>query len=183
LRKGVFGLALAGFLLYSPANYYSSPVLKLPVIKKEEATTAYVPQKPATIDNLEAEIEALDIMCPEVVLAQVKLESGNLTSRVFKRSNNMFGMRLPNKRQTTAIGIYIPALDTVIMGTRTELRKYAQYSSYAAYATWQDAVKDYKLWQENVFRVNEKYMAFLQKYYAEDSLYVQRVQHLARKKQ
>lgn len=180
LKKYLFGLTFICFLLYSPVNYSRSTNSVSPVSIPEPAKEAVViAAKPLTIENVKEEIEALGMVCPEVVLAQAKLESGNLTSRVLKRSNNMFGMRYPGKRQTTASGIYIPQLDTVVKGTRAELRKYSHYSSYAAYDTWQDAVKDYKLWQENVFRVNDKYLDFLQKYYAEDTLYLKRVKHIA----
>lgn len=180
LKKCLFGLTFICFLLYSPVNYSRSTTPLAPVnVQKPAEVVVAVPAKPLTIENVKEEIESLGMVCPEVVLAQAKLESGNLTSRVLRRANNMFGMRYPGKRQTTASGIYIPQLDTVVKGTRAELRKYSHYSSYAAYDTWQDAIKDYKLWQENVFRINDKYLDFLQKYYAEDTLYLKRVKHIA----
>lgn len=172
-----------GCLFYSPRNYCSSPPQSYFKIKPGEKEQIPEPI-PLTMENLEKEIDRLGMVCPEVVLAQVKLESGHLKSKVLKRSNNMFGMRYPNRRPTTAIGIYIPALDSIVkINKREELKKFSGYSSYAVYQTWQDALKDYKLWQEHAFRVNERYMKFLDKYYAEDTLYVQRVQQLARKKQ
>lgn len=174
-----FLLVFAVCMLYSPRNYCSSPL----VFKtKKKTETVIVPEKPLTMENMEEEIKALGMVCPEVVLAQVKLESGHLTSALLKKTNNMFGMRYPNRRKTTAIGIYIPSLDSLVIGPREEMKKYAQYSSYAVYARWQDAVADYKLWQENAFRVNEKYIDFLQRNYAEDSTYVERVKILARKR-
>jgi hypothetical protein len=170
-------------LLYSPRNYCSSTALPM-LHFNETPPPSEEQQLTLTLENVKNEIERLGMVCPEVVLAQVKLESGHLTSKLLKRSNNMFGMRFPNRRPTTAIGIYIPALDSVVkISKREELKKYAGYSSYAVYNTWQDAVMDYKLWQEHAFRVNEKYMEFLGKYYAEDTAYVERVKYLARKKQ
>ena len=174
-----FLLVFAACMLYSPRNYCSSPLV-FKTKKKVEAVI--VPEKPLTMENMEEEIKALGMVCPEVVLAQVKLESGHLTSKLLKKTNNMFGMRYPNRRKTTAIGIYIPALDSLVIGPREGMKKYAQYSSYAVYARWQDAVADYKLWQENAFRVNERYIDFLQRNYAEDSTYVERVKILARKR-
>jgi uncharacterized FlgJ-related protein len=176
-----FLLVFAACMLYSPRNYCSSsPPVRVPVKTAVAAPAVY--HKPLTIKNMEEEIYALDMVCPEVVLAQVKLESGNLTSRILRRSNNMFGMRYPMRRQTKAIGIYIPALDSLVKGPKEVVKKFAQYSSYAAYEKWEDAVADYKLWQEYTFKVNERYIDFLQKNYAEDSLYVQRVKILARKR-
>lgn len=175
-----FVLVFAACMFSPPRNYCSSSMFALPGIEKSAAEST--PEVSLTMENLEAEIYALDMICPEVVLAQVKLESGHLTSHLLRRSNNMFGMRYPMKRKTTAIGIYIPSLDSVVTGTRDEIKKYAQYSSYAVYARWQDAVADYKLWQDHAFRVNERYIDFIQKNYAEDSAYVQRIKILARKK-
>jgi hypothetical protein len=179
LRYLSFILVFACCILYSPRNYCSGTIFSLPMTQPRSSAT---PNEPLTMENLEKEIYSLDMVCPEVVLAQVKLESGHLTSNILKRSNNMFGMRYPMKRKTTAIGIYIPSLDSVVIAPREVIKKYAQYSSYAVYAKWQDAIADYKLWQENTFKVNERYIDFLQKNYAEDSLYVQRVKILARKK-
>lgn len=170
-------------LFYSPRNYCSSPPRSLFKVNQQNEQAAE-PNLPLTMENLEKEIDRLGMVCPEVVLAQVKLESGHLKSKLLKRSNNMFGMRYPNRRPTTAIGIYLPALDSIVkINKREELKKFAGYSYYAVYETWQDALRDYKLWQEYAFRVNERYMQFLDKYYAEDTLYIQRVQQLARKKQ
>ena len=39
----------------------------------------------------------------DVVLAQAILESGTFTSNIFKTKNNMFGMKVPGRRQTTAL--------------------------------------------------------------------------------
>ena len=169
-------------VLYSPRNYCSSASLPPFQAKEKQQKTEVVMQVPLTLENVKKEIERLGMVCPDVVLAQVKLESGHLTSSLLKRSNNMFGMRFPMRRPTTAIGLYIPALDSVVViNKREEAKKFAEYSSYAVYSTWQDAIADYKLWQEHAFRVNEKYIQFLGKYYAEDTMYMQRVQYLARR--
>ena len=39
---------------------------------------------------------------PYIVLAQAKLESGDFKSKIFKQNNNMFGMKKPRRRTTTA---------------------------------------------------------------------------------
>ena len=48
-------------------------------------------------------------------------------------------------------------------------------NNYAVYDHWQDAVKDYKIWQEHHFSLNERYLLFLGNVYAEDSEYVQKI--------
>lgn len=71
------------------------------------------------------------IKFPEVAFAQAILESGHFRSKIAKQNNNLFGMRMPNKRQTTAIGT-----------------KYG----YAKYKSWQASVEDYKNWQDMIFK-------------------------------
>ena len=87
-------------------------------------------------------------------------------------------MRYPAKRKTIACGIYLPAKDTIIMGTQAELRKFSAQNNYAVYATWQDAVADYKIWQESNFKMTDRYLEFLGKVYAEDSLYVSKIRKM-----
>lgn len=129
----------------------------------------------ADLVSVTAEIKKSDVFCPDVVLAQVKLESGNFTSSLFKRTNNMIGMRYPFKRSTTAAGIYIPSKDTVIYGTQKELKKYAKTMNYAVYKGWKDCIADYKLWQESNFNPNRHYISFLGNIYAQDSLYMDKL--------
>lgn len=72
-----------------------------------------------------------DIKFPEIAFAQAILESGHFKSKIAKHNNNLFGMRMPKQRETTAIGT-----------------KYG----YAKYKSWQTSVRDYKLWQDNLFK-------------------------------
>jgi len=55
-------------------------------------------------------------------------ESGNFKSKVFRENNNAFGMRLPRRRTTTAVG---------------------RNRGYAIYDNWYDSVYDYWLWYDN----------------------------------
>ncbi len=137
--------------------------------------------EPAKLDpqNLKNEIEQQDILCGDVVYAQMMLESGNLKSFLLKKTNNMLGMRFPFQRETKAVGIYLPAQDTIILGTQDELRRYGKLNNYAVYDSWQDAVEDYKLWQSYSFKMNEHYMEFLGKVYAEDDNYISKLRKVA----
>ena len=40
----------------------------------------------------------------KILTSQAAHETGNFTSAIFLNNNNLFGMKLPNSRQTTAIG-------------------------------------------------------------------------------
>lgn len=81
-----------------------------------------------TPEKLAKEVINQNIIHPDVVLAQAMLESGHFKSNLFKKNNNVFGMKFPRQRQTTSKG-----------------EKYGQ----AYYSNWIDSVKDYKLWQQS----------------------------------
>lgn len=71
------------------------------------------------------------VLYPEIVYRQAVLESGGFKSDLFILHNNPFGMKFPITRPSTV--------------------KYAasigRIKNYAGYASWIDAVKDLKLWQ------------------------------------
>jgi uncharacterized FlgJ-related protein len=90
----------------------------------------------------------------DVMVAQSKIETGHYTSIVFKANKNLFGMKLPVIRKTTAIG---------------------EKHNHADYISWQQSVLDYKLWQDRVIsklNTKSKYLAYLDKHYAESKQYV-----------
>ena len=150
-----------------------------------EKTGNYIPptllpikQGIITIQQVEAELKEQKIMCDREVLAQIKIESGFLSSVIFKRTNNMLGMRYPFNRNTKASGIYIPVLDTVIYGSKVQIKKFRKTAGYAVYNTWQDGLADYKLWQEEYFKLSERYLEFIGNNYAEDPVYVQKIRNM-----
>jgi len=101
------------------------------------------------------EILENNIQYPDIALAQAILESGYMTSQIFIENNNLFGMRFPERRETTAI---------------------RENKGYSVYGCWTDSVKDYKLFQDFLFRNKEKtrdeYFDYLSRIYAEDGSYV-----------
>lgn len=111
--------------------------------------------KDAKLLFLYLEIIENGIRHPDIVLAQAILESGYLTSQVFIENNNLFGMRFPERRPTVAL---------------------SKNRGYSVYNCWIDSVKDYKLFQEFLFRKKEKtrdeYFDYLNRVYAEDPNYV-----------
>ena len=137
---------------------------------------------PLTIENVEAELIRLEVFCADEVLAQIKIESAHLKSFLLKRTNNMLGMRYPFKRPTAACGIYLPAQDTIIYGNQAELKKYAGSNCYAVFETWQDAIADYKLWQDFNFKLTDRYIEFLGKIYAEDTSYTKKIRFMTENK-
>jgi uncharacterized FlgJ-related protein len=111
--------------------------------------------KDAKLLFLYFEIIENDIKHPDIVLAQAILESGYLSSQIFIENNNLFGMRFPERRPTVAIG---------------------ENKGYSVYNCWMGSVKDYKLFQEFLFKRKEKtrdeYFDYLDRIYAEDPNYV-----------
>ena len=97
---------------------------------------------PFSKENLEKEINKQGIKYPDIVMAQAKIESGHFTSAIFKENNNLFGMKLPAQRKTTAIG---------------------KNRGHAKYETWQDSVEDYKIWQDTLGWSSLPKEAYIQK--------------------
>jgi flagellum-specific peptidoglycan hydrolase FlgJ len=98
-----------------------------------------------------------DIQYPDIVLAQIRLETGNLSSYLCKENKNLFGMKQPRKRETTSIG---------------EHKGFAVYDSYAS------CIKDYALWQNSRYQGGD-YYSFIQDIgYAEDPEYITKLQYI-----
>jgi hypothetical protein len=103
------------------------------------------------------------IQYPDIVLTQARLETGYYTSDIFQNGNNLFGMKYPKYRTTTAIGTY---------------------KGHAQYSNWIESVIDYRKFQDWYMSLgyrmngNEKneYLVFLQWIkYAEDPLYIPKI--------
>lgn len=108
-------------------------------------------------DSVYEYIKSLNIKHPEVVFKQAKIESGNFKSTVFRENNNMFGMRVPNKRSNTVIG---------------------ENRGYSIYNSWQESIIDYALYQTYTAKgmSKEQYIRHLNANYAEDPNYDKKVQ-------
>lgn len=104
-----------------------------------------------------------NIKYPHIVLAQAKLESGSFTSKIFKQNHNMFGMRMPKQRPTTAIG---------------------EEDGFAVYRDWVDCLYDYSLYQAYTIQAVDdeaEYFARLEDKYCTDTGYVNSVKALIKK--
>lgn len=116
---------------------------------------------PVTDETALCFMQQIGIEHPHIVLAQMKLESGNYTSKLALENNNYFGMKQPRKRATTSIG---------------------EKNGYASYKSWVHSVLDYALWQKEYARslTEVEYLDSLTTY-AEDSSYKSKVQQIANK--
>ena len=92
-------------------------------------TIVTAPIKP-TRENIYKYIVACGIKHPDIVYRQALLESG-FCSNIYRRANNLFGMRVARSRPTTAKG---------------------EYSGFARYDNWMESVQDYALYQAAYMR-------------------------------
>lgn len=97
----------------------------------------------------------LKIAHPDIVMAQAIIESGNFKSNIFKENNNLFGMKMPEYRKTTAIGIN---------------------RGHAVYRNWRESVIDYALWQGKRarYQTTSQYLRRLRSY-ATDPNYITKI--------
>jgi len=114
-------------------------------------------QEGITKESLYEQIMKYGIKFPDVVFAQAVLESGQFTSKLFKSANNLFGMKIPTIRESSANG-------------KTK-------SGYSSYEDWSFSVYDYSLWQNFMLKnkgdlTKKEYLALLGKVYASDKRYV-----------
>lgn len=86
------------------------------------------------LGNLQREIKKQDILYPEIVLQQAKLETGNFSSYLFLECNNLFGMRVPQHRECAP-------------GLIGETYYHAEYDS------WRQSVLDYAIWQKYMIKI------------------------------
>lgn len=129
-------------IYYANKILYISKEIKLSIQEKDKFTE----------ENLKDYLFELNIKFPDLVFNQAKLETGNFTSKIFKENNNLFGMRKSTSRPTTSIEVE---------------------NGYAYYNSWRESVQDYAFYQAKFLSDlnREEYLNYLQKNYAEDSLY------------
>jgi hypothetical protein len=149
----LLSIGVVGYVMVSKVNQikYLTQETKMLIIKENNGFSE---------DKLINEIKNKKIKFPHIVLAQAKIESSHYKSQVFKNNNNLFGMRYPNNRQTTAIG---------------------EELNHAKYDTWINSVIDYAFWQISECKgvgTDEDYLKCLS-YYAENPNYVSMVKNMS----
>ena len=112
--------------------------------------------------------EKLGLVAPRIVLAQTYLETGNLTSDIYRKNKNRFGMKY-NRRGYAK-------------GSR---------SGHAYYDSEVETFMDYMAWQkqmlgDRVIKSEEEYLYFLDhlpgnRRYAEDPQYTNKLRKIAAK--
>jgi hypothetical protein len=128
------------------------------------ATDINEPYLPTFQDSVAFYIHTLEFEHPHIVLAQAKLETGDFRSRIFKENNNLFGMKMPRRRATTAIG---------------------SKHSHAKYPGWEHSVIDLRLYYGIYMegKSEKEVYAFLRRYYAEDPNYINKLKTIIEREQ
>ena len=129
------------------------------------ATTMFASARTPNQREVYEELVRLDVKFPDIALAQAILESGNFISKVAKQNNNLFGMRMPKVRETTAVG---------------------QRYGYARYYSWKESVKDYKLWQEVLLKkypnmTRSQYKSYINRIYSTGKNYIAKINLIIQK--
>jgi len=123
---------------------------------------AYIEQQEFEYDLMLEYMELLTINNRYIVVSQAILETNTFSSSIFSENNNLFGMKEPSVRQTTAIGTN---------------------RGHAEYVHWTYSIKDYKLWYDYMTRngVYYNYYTFLTRIgYAEDEKYISKLRNIER---
>jgi len=123
-------------------------------------TASFTTEDEINYQNLYSRILECNIKFPDIVFAQAVLETGHFRSKLFQNANNLFGMKLPKKRETVAVG-------------KTS-------GGYARFESWESSVYDYSLWQNNILSKNgdltrKQYLTMLDKIYSESKGYSKKV--------
>jgi len=115
---------------------------------------AYATGYAQTREEVLTEIVDQGIEHPEIVMAQCRLETGNLTSRIYMQNNNLFGMKEAKQRETTA------------EGTK---------NNHAYYSHWKESIADYKLWQDRYYKEGDYYEFLEGMGYATSPTYIKKL--------
>jgi hypothetical protein len=107
-----------------------------------------------TWSNIDWWLNYYQVQNIEIVKHQIRLETGNLTSKYCRENSNLFGMKLPQKRSATAIG---------------------RLDGMAYYDNWIMSIADYKLWQDRYYKGGDYYTFLTVRRYAEDPFYIRKL--------
>lgn len=135
--------------------------------EKAELSTGYsilLPKKYSEEFNKDSLIEfinKLNLDHKDIVYSQAVLESGNFNSKLFRETNNLFGMKVPSVRNNLSEG---------------------SQNGYQVYYSWKHSVLDYALWQSTYMhgKSRREYLEYLGRNYAEDPEYINKLNKIIR---
>ena len=130
--------------------------------EKEYVHTEIVINKEHNQSKLFERIDELPFKYPEIVKAQMVLETGNFKSVVYKTNNNVFGMRLAKQRITLATGDNL---------------------KHAVYKNVEESIIDRLIYEAKYMNnlSKEEYYSFLDKLYATGDNYSKTLKQIIKK--
>lgn len=145
-------------VLHEETHIITEPITPIPEMLVDLENYRNIEVNDSTAFGVMIEFE---IQHPHIVLAQMKIESGNYGSSIARNNNNYFGMRQPSSRLTVSLG---------------------SRNGYARYRSWAYSILDYALWQRQYAwnLTEEQYLAKLGRAYAEDPNYMSKVKKLSK---
>lgn len=96
LLLGLFIGILVTFIAIPEQSTPTQDTIRIELVK-DSVTSTKIIQKPLSENNLKEELIKHNVPHANIVVAQAKLESGLGTSPVYKRTNNLFGLKKGNK--------------------------------------------------------------------------------------
>ena len=126
------------------------------------AIVNYIDEVPSLKDSIRNEVSKYGFKYPKYILAQIYIESGDLTSNVFKKNNNLFGMKVAKSRLS-------------ILNDSTST------SSYCKYDHWRYSIIDRALYEATFLHSKKEveYFKCLGTFYAEDTKYLEKLKSVA----
>jgi len=157
--SGMITLTITVFACQVGSEVNSKMSVEFKVPKDFISNVEYVTDSVIDDATLYNHLLLMKVSFPKVILCQAKIESSQYSSDLFKRNNNLFGMKKSANRVTTASD------DNGRAG-------------YKWYPSWRESVTDYALWQlsHHVDKMSQdQYIAYLGKIYAEDPKYTTKI--------
>ena len=108
---------------------------------------------------------------PDIIMAQLILESSCGKSDVYRHSRNLYGMKKIGEGQKSRPNLQIPGMD---------------YHGYGIYLNWQHSILDRVLWERWMFAKTGRpadrweYYAKINGIYAEDPDYIEKISRIAK---
>jgi len=160
-------IALGTVIVVSIISFSIGRVLRIQALDQYEKELLVVnlqtEKNKFTKEKFAAELERLNVKFPYIVMAQSIIETGHWTSKIFKESNNLFGMQEAKTRINTAKGTQF---------------------NHALYETWGESIYDYAFFQcryMGSINTEEEYFSYLSQNYAEDKNYIQVLKEVIKK--
>lgn len=129
------------------------------VEKEYVPTEAIILKETKTEEEVFEMVDRMPFKYPDIIKAQILLETGHLTSEVYKHNNNLFGMRVAKQRLTLAKG---------------ENLKHAYFESL------EDCIIDRLVYEAKYLNNlnREQYFDFLDRLYAEGDNYSNKLKQI-----